>query len=218
MDIKIARDTLKVIRKERKRRLASLPDDPSIADHLWRSADEPFVNDLCLMLLVAIRHQVERELLILAALVTDDGTTTLSLANYEKRLNKARKSFRKKEGRKTLAAKLKIDSTLEQDLSMNILRMLVNGYKHTPSQAPERPLLRKLGLDPTRNYATLPESPAFREGLARSLNLDTHADFCDIAGEFLKRADRFLSAVRQQSTISIVKGRRGSARPSSFLC
>ena len=62
MNSKIARATLNVIRKERKRRLASLPDDPLAADDLWPSADEVFVNELCLMLLVAIRHQVEREL------------------------------------------------------------------------------------------------------------------------------------------------------------
>lgn len=101
---------------------------------------------------------------------------------------------------------------------METLRLLVNGYKHTPSQVPEKELLERLGLDTTRNYATMPESGAFRKGLAQSLNLKGSVDYCDIADEFLKRADRFLAEVqRRQPHIAQVRGGRGGARPSSWL-
>jgi hypothetical protein len=213
----IARATLNVIRKERKRRLASLPDDAPVADGQWLSVDEPFVNELCLMFLVAIRHQVERELLILAARATDDGKT-LDYGQYQERLNDERVSLKGRDGWKKLAARLRLDSVPKWNSSMEILRLLANCYKHAPSQGPEKSLLLKLGLNQARNYASLAESLAVRKGLARFLCLDEGSDYCDIADEFLRRADRFLSTVREGSTISAVKGGRGSSRPRSFLC
>lgn len=213
MNPKIARATLNVIRKERKRRLASLPDDPLVADDLWPSADEVFVNELCLMLLVAIRHQVERELFSLAARATDDGRT-LNYAQYQRRLKKLTGDKRRWE---KLVATLNLDTVPEWG-PMEVLRLLANCYKHSASQAPQKPLLRKLSLDQARNYASLSESPALREGLARPLKLVEGSDYCDIASEFLTRADCLLSTVRQQQTLSAVKGGRGGARPSNFRC
>ena len=59
MDMTVAREVLRVFRTERRRRLAALPDHADAADDQVVPLDEPFVNELCLMLLVAVRHQVE---------------------------------------------------------------------------------------------------------------------------------------------------------------
>jgi hypothetical protein len=48
-------------------------EDPDLASDQWQFGDEPFVNELCLILLVAVWHQVEREVIWLAARVTGDG-------------------------------------------------------------------------------------------------------------------------------------------------
>jgi hypothetical protein len=213
MDSRIARATLEVIRKDRKRRVASLPDEFS-GDDLWPSVDEVFVNELCLMLLVAISHQVERELFSLAARATPDGQT-LNYAQYQRRLKKLNKD--KKKRWEKLVTTLRLDAVSEWR-QMEVLRLLANSYKHSASQAPQKPLLRRLTLDEARNYASLSESPALREGLARSLRLDDGSDYCDIASEFLRCADGLLSTVRQQQTFSAVKGGRGGARPSNFRC
>jgi hypothetical protein len=62
MDVSIVKDMIGFIRAERDRRLALLAKvDSEVAYDLWSEVDEPFVNDLCLMLLVSIRHTVERD-------------------------------------------------------------------------------------------------------------------------------------------------------------
>ena len=48
-------------------------EDPDYAYDQWLFTDEPFVNELCLVLLVVIRHQLERELLGLLARVIVDA-------------------------------------------------------------------------------------------------------------------------------------------------
>jgi hypothetical protein len=219
MDTKVAKDTIKVIRKEQKRRWSRLPDHQDAAYDQWLFIDEPFVNDLYLMLLVAIRHQVERELVRLAAQMTGDGKA-LSREQYQTRIQDERRLLRNKDGWKKLVAKLKLKSCAEWDTSMESLRLLANSYKHEPSGRPDNKLLKHLKLDLKRKYAPLPESSCVREGLAVSINLQKNADYGDIAEGLLKRSDRFLAAVKQQSGLSEVKssGRLQSFSPDDFEC
>jgi hypothetical protein len=203
MDTKVAKDTIKVIRKERKRRLSRLPNHPDAAYDRWLFSDEPFVNDLCLMLLVAIRHQVERELLGLAARM-NGGEKPLSRKQYQQQVEDERKLLRKK-GWSKLIAKLKLKAFADWGTSMETLRLLANSYKHAPSGRPDNDLLKHLKLGLRRNYAPLPESACLRERLAASLNLEKDADYCTIAEELLKRADCFLAEVKQQPGLCKVK-------------
>jgi hypothetical protein len=48
----------------------------------WLFTDEPFVNEMCLMVLVALRHQVERRLVFIAARV-DTGQLSISRKQYQ---------------------------------------------------------------------------------------------------------------------------------------
>ena len=213
MDTKVAKDTIDVIRRERKRRRSRLPDHPDAAYDQWLFGDSPFVNELCLMLLVAIHHQVERELIQLAAQKTDDGKS-LSRAGYEKRLRIMREKW--KSDRKSIIARLELNSFPEWNRDLEVLRQIANSYKHTPWRRPDDKLLKLLQLNLKRNYASLPESDGIREGLAVYLKLRKDADYCSIVSKVLRRADAFLTAVKQQRGLSKVNWGPVSLHPRDF--
>lgn len=103
MDIKIAKQVIGVIRREREERSDRLTDeDPSYADDVWQGVEEPFFNDMCLMTLVALRHHVERELISLAALANTEED--ISIDEYQKRLAEKRKLSKSSNGWQTLDA------------------------------------------------------------------------------------------------------------------
>jgi hypothetical protein len=209
MNTSVAKEMIRVIRAERESRLARLPtEDPDFAYDEWLSTDEPFINDLCLTLLVALWHQVERELVHLAARVTSDGRE-LSLEQYWQRINKERQQLDKHGWEKTITVKLKLNNIDEWSRSMTTLRLLANSYKHHPSTKPKDLLLQHLApiTRPNLDYDSLPESQGFKAELAASLDLRDGANYCDIADELLARVDRFLAEVPKQSMLSPVKWR-----------
>jgi hypothetical protein len=206
MNTSVAKDMIRVIRAERESRLARLPtEDPDFAYDEWLSTDEPFINELCLTLLVALWHQVERELVHLAARVTSDGRE-LSLEQYRQRIKEERKHMDTRDGRKEITAKLQL-KTIDEWHSMQTLRLLANSYKHHPSTKPKDLLLQHLAprTRPNLNYDSLPESQGFKAELAASLDLLDGANYCDIADELLDRVARFLAEVPKQSMLSPVK-------------
>lgn len=213
MDTTVAKGMIRVIRAEKKRRLTRLSDEDSEAAYdQWISFDELFVNELCLILLVAIRHQVERELVLLAACVTNDGKD-LDRKQYQQNVKAEREGLKKNKkdggGWEPLITKLKLESFTEWASSMETLRLLANCCKHDPSRKPDQKLLAHLKLKPA-NYMPLPESSCFQEGLAASVNLPNKADYCAIAEKLLNRAERFIADVQKQPMVSRVKWGRVS--------
>jgi hypothetical protein len=208
--LRVAKATIDVIRRERKRRRSRLPDHPDAAYDQWLFWDTPFVNELCLLVLVAIHHQVERELIRMAAQKTDEGKP-LSRAEYQEHLRLEHAKW--KSDRKSVIKKLKLDSFPVWNRDLEALRQLANSYKHTASRRPDDKLLNLLQLDLKRNYAPLAESDGIREGLAVYLKLKKDADYCAIASKLLLRADRFLTAVKQQPGLSKVNWGRVSFHP-----
>ncbi|HLE57757.1 MAG TPA: hypothetical protein VJB15_11795 [Rhodothermia bacterium] len=210
MNTAVVKDLIAVIRTERDRRIPTLEDEhPDYAADRWLFTDEPFLNELGLVLLVAIRHQLEGELIRLAARVTDDRHE-MSGDEYRQRIEDERERLRT-DGWKFLIAKLRLQAFPEWNTSLKTLQLLANDYKHNPSHGPGEDLLKHLGLNPmisrspTVRYAPLPESRHFREALALSLNLDSAADYSAIADGFLSRAERLLADVEQQLGLSPVK-------------
>ncbi len=93
MDTRIARDIVEVIRAEREKRIDRLADeDPDYAHDQWLFADEPFINDMCLMVLVALRHQVERRLVSLAARAGSEQAMTRE--EYWRKVGEQRKKVK----------------------------------------------------------------------------------------------------------------------------
>lgn len=214
MDTSVAKDMIRVIRDERDKRERDFraTEEPGMGD-LWPYMGEPFFNEFCLALLVALRHHVERELVLLAARVTSDGrdlgtSEYKNLVKEEQELlrgkRKKQRSFgcfflfpRKQAPRKNeagwgrLEKKLKLKNLAEWKKSMEILRLLANAYKHEPMATSDKDLIKLVGI---------------QKGLASSLDLPEGADYCDIADELVSRVDRFLAEVKaQQSNLSRVR-------------
>jgi len=210
MERKIANEVVAVIRSERQKRSDRLNDeDPDFAYDQWLFTDEPFINEMCLMMLLALRHQVERELIFLAARANVGPAITRQ--QYHQNVASRREEI-KRRGWANLIATLNLGGFAEWDDSMETLRLLANCLKHEPTQEPDENLLRHLGLPLTPEgpmivgYLPLPESRCFREGLAKSVNLSKDADYCAIAEAFVNSANRFLEHVRQEAALATVTG------------
>jgi hypothetical protein len=210
MDFKTAAEVIGVIRAERQRRLERLRDeDPDISYDLWLFTDEPFVNEMCLMLLVALRHRVERALISFAARAK--AGSTISHAQYQQNVANQQKLFGRKDGWAHLVATLKLRPSPECQKAMETLRLLANSYKHQATQEPSKPLLKHLGLplvppEPmVVGYMPLPESHSFRQGLAVSVDLSKEADYCTIAEKFVDLANRFVDDAQHGTILASVR-------------
>jgi hypothetical protein len=91
---------------------------------------------------------------------------------------------------------------------MKTLHLLANCYKHDPWLEPDVELLRHLKLETDHLYMPLPESSTFQEGLAAFVSIAKDSDWCDIAEEFLNRAEQFLADVKNGTALSRVRGGR----------
>jgi hypothetical protein len=204
MNITVAMRAFQVIKSERDSRASRLSnDDPDYAYDQWLFTEAPFISDMCLTLLVAVHHQVERDLLRLSARCTTDGAD-LTGEQYRQRIEDARNQLRARGGRRSLIDRLQLESVPDWT-SMETLRLLANSHKHNPDSEPDQDLLKHLGRDLSVAYAPLPESDAIREALAASLGLP-NADLCDIGEELLARAERFLvAAANAQPQLSRVR-------------
>jgi hypothetical protein len=210
MDFKTATEVIGVIRAERQRRLDRLQgEDPDVFYDQWLFTDEPFVNEMCLMVLVALRHGVERKLVSFAACA--NAGTTISNSQYRQNLAKQQKLFGGRGGWAHLVATLGLRPSPECERSMETLRLLANCYKHQAGQTPTEQLLAHLSLPPKPpeqlvvGYMSLPESHAFREGLAASVNLPKEADYCTIAEKFVDLANQFVKDAQHGARLARVQ-------------
>jgi hypothetical protein len=208
MDGSIARSMVEVIRAEKDRLLAQLEHvDPEFRYEQWE-VDEPFINELSLLLLVALWHHVERQLVHNAVGVAAQGKV-LDRKAYQQFVENERKLFRGQ--RQQTTSKLNLNAIPLWQSSMTALRLLVNCYKHDAWTGPDHELLKHLGMDlvPQERlligYASFPESRYFREGLARYLGLPTDADYCAIAEKFVSETDSFLTQVEAQPGVPKVQ-------------
>ena len=214
MDTRLAKDILNVIRSEQRSRASLLAGkDPDFAYDHWLFTDAPFVNELCLMLLVALRHQVERELIAFAARAADDGKE-IDRRQYQQRMKELQKQPTRPRW-KTIEDRLQL-KLCEEHGSIEALRLLANSYKHNPSKQPNEDLLNQLKLKIDDKYAPLHESGDLQEGLALSIGLEKDADYCDIAERFLDVVDLFLADVQKRTRLSRVRWGAASLNPDEF--
>lgn len=197
MDLRLPKSIIGLIRQEQERRASLLREqDPDFAYDQWLFVDGPFIAELCLMALLALRHQLERELLHMAARATGNDAG-LSPQEYLKAIE----SLERHSDR--IAERLKLQSLADWK-EIEILRLLVNCYKHDSSKGAGDRLLALLNLKRDKSYAELPESDAVRKGLAVFIRLDSEADYCDIVEKFIDIVSRFLEDVRKQNALARV--------------
>jgi hypothetical protein len=103
--------------------------------------------------------------------------------------------------------------------NLEVLRLLANAYKHSPSKQPSPKLLKQLALETGINYAPLPESQSLQEGLASFIGLKKDATYCDIADRFIDLGKAFVEEVEELNRESLRRVRRGlvSLNPATFV-
>jgi hypothetical protein len=215
MDTRVLKEMIAVIRAEQQRRASLLmKEDSDFANDRWLSTDGPLVNELCIMVLVTLSHQVERQLVRLAARADESGKE-ISGQEYEAKVREIRKGLRNRRGWDEIKVRLNVESC-EGYTSTEALRFLVNSYKHNPSMEPDKELLKFLDLKTEVNYAPLPESPKLQEKLAVSIGLGKDADYCDIVERFVDIASGFLADMQNRTKLSPVRWDPVSLNPDTF--
>lgn len=204
MDVRHAKAFVDLLIAEAKRRESLLPEDDGmgLAYDVWTFKDLPFLRDLSLLYLVALRHDIERRLLFYAVCATGHGRPIkrTTFVRRQRTLLKLHVSKRWKE----------IDKRLNTSLATNYqsveaLRLLANSYKHEPRKEPGRELIKHLKLNQRLIYAELPESGELQKGLARLLGLHDTAGYAEILMEFTKRSDAFMEDIVANNKLSPVR-------------
>jgi hypothetical protein len=213
MNTKVIRAMIAVIKREQAERIASLPDNESGSDR-WLFNDEPFVNDLAILALIALWHSVERDLIRLSASISQPEDGILDNEEFKKRVARRKMQWN---DRPTFVKDLRLE-TFPYWHSIETLRLLANTYKHEPFMIPSKALLNHLDLplipkEPhVVGYSSLPDSHCFREGLARSLNMDDSSDYTLIAARLADHVDEFIGRLRgsvpawiQRAPVSLIE-------------
>ncbi len=217
MEVRLLKELTAVIRTEQRRRAELLRDeDPDFAYDQWIFNDEPLLNELCLMFLVTLRHQIERELVWIAALAADDGRE-IEGEQYRERVEELRVGLINWDW-KRIGGRLKLKACTEYQ-AMEVLRLLSNSYKHDLSVDATEELRTLLRLDAKFNYAALPESGAVREAIAVCVGLGKDSGYWDIAERYVDLASRFLANIKSRTQLSKIKHKptRVSLNPDDFL-
>jgi len=221
-----------VIRVEQRRAERRADMHPDVIYDQWLFTDAPFVNELCLMLLVALRHQVERELVLLSARLADDGNE-ISVEQYHNNVQKERRLLKERDGWKRVLIRLEVKPCKETKV-LEVLRLLSNSYKHDPFVKPDIKLLKLLSLPSEwpkkkaamggaapagghlpkspqkKSYAPLPESSSLQEAFAVFVGLGKNADYCDITERFVESVNKFLEGLKSRTKVRPFERKRVS--------
>jgi hypothetical protein len=185
------------------------------ADYQATFRDTPLTNELYLLVLLFIWHEIEKEIVLIAALSGSQDASPITRDDYRKkvtRLEKLNQDRRKRELEKLLPA---LDPRA-WDL-LDVLRLLANSFKHDPFDKPKGVLIERLGLPKNMNYAPMSESGAVRFGLAKFLGIGDDASFSQIVDAVCKSCDRILLALRAGTPLrSFDTGERVSLNPDTF--
>lgn len=202
MEISDARAFLDLVTAEARRREQLLSDaEPDYAYDQWMFSDLPFLHDLSLLFLVAIRHHIERRLLYFAACATGHGNP-IKRAEYDQRI---RALLKMSPGKRWMEIDARLAaSQCVRYQSIEALRLLANSYKHDPGLQPCHELIVHLGLDTNLTYAPLPESGELQKGLALLVGLPEKSGYADITEKFVEHAEEFLEGVRCRNQLSKV--------------
>lgn len=219
MDTDEFKEIISFIRAEESRRDQRRSEQPlGFTNDHWLFVDMPFVNELCLMLLVRLSHQVERELVLLVERIPRGTTKEIGLAEYRSNVEKRRKHLKEMKGRGWVELYEELGVKSGEPAPLKVLRLLANSYKHDPFELPDPQLLVLLKLPAKREllkrklpsradpelkvfYASLSESCLLQKGLVDFFHLGESADYCDIAEQFIDFSSRFLTGLKSAAMV-----------------
>jgi hypothetical protein len=233
VETRVLKEMIDVVRTEENRRRQERADMyPEVAHDYLISTDRAFVAELCLMLLVALRHLVEKEMILLAARLAED-TGEISTEEYRKNVEKERKLLKERDGWKRIYIRLQITTGKEIQI-LEVLQELSNSYKHNPFAKPDTKLLKLLNLclewpkektvtrnvsevssPKKKNYATMSESGELWRRLGNLVELDD-AELCDITERFVERVGEFMNNLISRTKTRPFKREFASLNPQDF--
>jgi len=200
--------------EEQARQIARSSMSPDDAYYRATFHDTPLTNELYLLVLLFLWHDIEKEMLLLAARSTAQNTTPISHDEYGKeirRLASLKGEKIEKELRRLLPA---LDAAAWKLL--DVLRLLANSFKHNPFDKPSSALLTKLGLGENLNYASLSESGAIRFGLGKFLGINEEATFSEIVDAVCKRCSGIVLMLEAGTPLRSFEHARVSLNPATF--
>ena len=221
MDKFIFQQMIEAITSEQLRRDCSIQDlSPEEACDQILYIDEPFINELCLIVLVVLRHYIERELLVLAAR-TVKGKQSISMKEFKHNLKTLCNMNKKGDftGINWEKVNGKINhEKLDKFYIIDCLRVVSNCYKHNIRMAPNKELLELLSLDQNPDkYDSLIDSKAIQSSLARIVDVNKNASYKEIFEKFIEVADAFLKKVAEQAKPCKISRKPVSLNPNEML-
>ena len=154
-----AKAYLDVIKDAEQRRAKLLPDDPDAAYDQWLFHDAPFINELCIVFLVALRHHVEHRLTFFAACAADGGKP-ISRTEFSDRMKQLSKPKAKWDA---IEKRLHPDQCVHYQV-IEALQHLANAYKHNANLEPDHREFRILTGGKAFSFPV--EAILSREGLS----------------------------------------------------
>jgi len=215
MNTKLIKSLIELVKAEElSRENARSSMSPDAADVQATFNDTPLTNELYLLVLLFVSHDVEKEIVLLAALSASQDTSPITRDDYRKEANRIGGLGLEKK-KKELEKRLPALDQRAWDL-LDLLRLLANSLKHDPFDKPSGVLLKRLGLSENMNYASLYESGAVRFGLGKFLGIGDDAAFSEIVEAICKSCDRVLFMLRAATPLRSFEYERVSLNPDSF--
>lgn len=221
MEMLSFKEIIAVVKREEERRRSELDDkEPDYASDRWQYTDRPFFNGLYLMLLVHLRHQIERELLELAARV-NKGVKQITRQQHLDNVEKLKRTSKKGNTLGWDCGKVREMLNMEHSEQYGFLKPLQhlsNCYKHDFLTKPDDKLKKSLGLSMNVQYAPLDASDDVQKGFAKLLGLSEDAVYSEIAEKFIDIATDFLAEVKREkaTVLSEIKPSIASFNPDTF--
>jgi hypothetical protein len=212
--VSLLRSMITVIATEEDMRRSIPPDEAEaqLGYDEWREEHWPFLNDMYLLVMVAIWHATERALIRMAAQVGDPASK-ISADEYHAAVTTMAKPSKRTQRLVTALSLTKYPHWRKLDT----LRLLANCYKHDPFKRPQEDLLKALGLDHTLNYAGLHESSKLCAGFCSLLKLGPETQYKHVASSYLDIAERFLKEVRARAPLRPLNAAKGTLRADRAL-
>ena len=204
-------DAIRTEEKRREERCATLDGDIALDQLLFY--DQAFLQGFYLLVLVYVWHELEREMVRLTARVQEGPAREISLHDYQQEVVRL---TRNKDIWKEIRRRLPVEKSDQYGLCYEVLRPLVNSYKHDPFGKPKKGLLEKLGLDASLNYAALTESDTVREALCRRLRLPANESYSGISDAFVRACEQLLLDATTSVALRPIERRPASLRPATF--
>jgi hypothetical protein len=215
MNKKLIRSLVEFVKtEERNRATARESMSPEAAYDHAIFYDNPLTNELYLLVLLFMWHDIEKEIVLASARSGVQDSSPISRDDFRKEVERlAGLTFEKR--RIEIEKRLPTIDRPSWDL-LDLLRLLANSFKHDPFDKPDHRLLGRLSLAPNMNYATLAESGAVRYGLGRFLGIGDDVSFAEIVEEIRKRCGRILLMLQAGTLSRPFKPERMSLNPDSF--